>query len=137
MKKIIVFLFVLLAIPIAMFAQEPTEPPSGWQDIIINPALWLGSFAGVSLLTSFVAAFLNGLFKIIKSFPKQLVAWGVAIVIVVGADLLNFGYAKDYTILFAVVNGFFAGLASNGWFDIPALKAILNSIEGWFKPKTP
>lgn len=131
----IVFFFMLLAIPIAMFAQEPTEPPTGWQDILINPGVWLGSFAGTSLLTAFVAAFLNGLLKVVKSFQKQLVAWLVAIVLVVGSDLLNFGYAKDYTILFALVNGFFAGLASNGWFDIPTLKAVLNSIEGWFTPK--
>jgi uncharacterized membrane protein len=136
MKKL--FLMLFLMIPMILFAQDPTEPtqpPTGWQDILINPGVWLGSFAGVSFLTAFVAAFLNGLLKIVKGFPKQLTAWLVAIIIVVASDLLNFGYAKDYTILFAVVNGFFAGLASNGWFDIPTLKAVLNSIEGWFKPK--
>lgn len=136
MKKLFLMFFMLLLIPLALIAQtEPTQPPTGWQDILINPGVWLGSFAGVSLLTAFVAAFLNGLLKVVKSFPKQLVAWLVAIVLVVGSDLLNFGYAKDYTILFALVNGLFAGLASNGWFDIPTLKSILNSIEGWFKPK--
>jgi len=134
MKKMIMFLFVLLAIPIAMFAQDP-NPPTGWQDILLNPGVWFASFTGITLLTAFVAAFFNGLLKIAKPFLKQLCAWVIAILLVVGSDIINFGYAKDFPLLFAVVNGFFAGLASNGWFDIPTLKSILDSIQNWFTPK--
>jgi hypothetical protein len=97
--------------------------------------LWLGSFAGIALLTSFVAAFFNGLLNITKSFLKQLCAWIVAIVLLVVLDLINIGYVKDYPILLAIIHGFAAGLASNGIFDIPFMKSILDAIDGWFRPK--
>ena len=131
------FLFVLLAIPIAIFAQEPTEPPTGWGDVFSNPALWLGSFAGVSLLTAFLASFFNGLLKLVKQFSRQLCAWIVAIAIVLIGDFANVKivYTWDFPIWLAVLHGFAAGLASNGWFDIPTLKKILSVIEGWFNPK--
>jgi len=70
-----------------------------------------------------------------KNFVKQLVAWIVAIILVVGSDLLNFGYAAQFPILLAVIHGFGAGLASNGVFDIPIIKGVLDTIEKWFNPK--
>jgi hypothetical protein len=137
MKKMIVFLLMLLAIPVALLAQEPTTPPTGWGDIFSNPALWLGSFAGVSLLTAFLATFVNGLLKLEKNFPKQLCAWLVAIAIVLIGDLANIKlvYTWDFPVWLAVLHGLASGLASNGWFDIPTLKKILETIEGLFKPK--
>ena len=137
MKKIMMFLGFLL-VPVMVFCQQDSVvivPPTGWGDIISNPTLWISSFTAVSLVTAFLAAFVNGLLKWTKSFFRQLTAWVVAILIVVVTDLLNIGYAKDYPLLFAVINGFFAGLAANGWFNIPTLKAILASIEGWFVKK--
>lgn len=131
-------LLSLLIVPMVLLAQDTTatepvvNPPSGWQDILMNPGVWFASFTGITLLTAFLGAFFNGLLKITKSFYKQVCAWVIAILLVVGSDLINFGYAKDFPILFAVINGFFAGLASNGWFDIPTLKAILDSIQRWF-----
>jgi hypothetical protein len=132
MKKLIVFLFVLLAIPIAVFAQDVPAPPSNWGDVIFNFQEWFLSFGGVVVLTAFVAAFFNGLLKLTKGFLKQLCAWVVAIILLVGSDLVNFGYAKDFPILLAVIHGVAAGLASNGVFDIPFVKSILDKIEGWF-----
>ena len=138
MKKFLMF-FVFLIMPIMAFCQidstgviEPGEPPSGWMEIITNPYLWFASFAGVSFLTAFIAAFFNGILKLVKDFHKQLCAWVVAIVLLVISDLVGFGYAKDFPIILAVIHGFFAGLASNGWFDIPTLKSILKSIEALF-----
>jgi hypothetical protein len=132
MKKVL-FLIMLLVFPVVLFAQDVPTPPTSWADIIMNPQQWFVSFGAVALLTAFLTAFLNGLFKVEKNFAKQLMAWLVAIVLVVGSDLLNFGYAKDYPTLFAVINGFAVGLASNGVFDVPALKSILGTIEKWFK----
>ena len=138
MKKFIAF-FGFLLLSIVMVAQEPvvdpTAPPASWLEILANPMLWLGSFAGIALLTSFVAAFFNGLLNISKSFLKQLCAWIVAIVLLVILDLINIGYVKDYPILLAIIHGFAAGLASNGIFDIPFMKSILDAIDGWFRPK--
>jgi len=139
MKKMIVFLLMLLAIPIALLAQEPTVPPTGWGDIFSNPALWLSSFAGVSLLTAFVATFINGFLKVTTKFLKQFVAWLVAIGILVLCDLFNIKicYSWDFPIWLAILHGFAAGLASNGWFDIPWLKTLLDKIAEWFPPKVP
>jgi hypothetical protein len=134
MKKLFLFI-TLLFVSVFAFCQDPTVPPSTWGDVLSNPAQWVASFGGVSFLTAFIAAFFTGLLKITKPILKQVTAWVVAIVILVGSDLFNIGYAKDFPILLAVIHGFAAGLASNGVFDIPVLKGILDMIHGWFEPK--
>lgn len=135
MKKFVLFVtLIIVASCGVIFAQELPDPPQDWADIIMNPQKWFMSFGAVALLTAFLSAFLNGLLKVTKSFVKQLVAWLVAIILVVGSDLLNFGYAAEFPILLAVINGFGAGLASNGVFDIPVVKAVLDTIEKWFNP---
>ena len=136
MKKL--FLLLFLMIPFMLFGQdtgEPTAPPLSWGDFLSNPIVWFASFGGIAFLTSFLAAFFNGLLKVVKTFHKQLVAWAVGMLILLVTDLINFGYAADFPIWLALVHGFAAGLASNGMYDIPTLKAILNGIENWFKPK--
>lgn len=133
MKKFMMFLFLL--VPVVLLAQQDTvviNPPTGWGDVIFNFPSWFATFGGIAILTAFIAAFLNGLLKVTKSFVKQLVAWTVAILLMVISDLVNFGYAKDFPILLAVVHGLAAGLAANGVFDIPFLKGILDKISGWF-----
>jgi len=134
MKKMILFFMLILGSAV-IFAQELPAPPDSWGDIIMNPEKWFLSFGAISLLTAFLAAFLNGVLKVTKNFVKQLVAWIVAIILVVGSDLLNFGYAAQFPILLAVIHGFGAGLASNGVFDIPIIKGVLDTIEKWFNPK--
>ena len=120
----------------AQVAEDPVVPPDNWTDVLINLKGWFASFAGVAALTAFVAAFLNGLLKVTQSFVKQLVAWGVGIVLLVATDLFNFGYAAEFPIWLAIIHGFAVGLASNGLFDIPWCKALLENIEKWFnKPK--
>jgi len=136
MKKFLIFAMLLLALPLALLAQDVPAPPEGWGDIIMNPQKWFVDFGAVAVLTAFVAAFFNGLLKVTKAFPRQLVAWGVAIILLVVTDLLNFGYAAQFPILLAVIHGLGAGLAANGVFNIPVVKAILTAIEGWFPKKT-
>ncbi len=126
--------FAVLALAAPMFAQEIPPPPNDWGDVIMNPAKWFVDFGAVAVLTAFVATFLNGLLKIVKKLPRQLVAWAVAIILLVATNLLNFGYAADFPILLSVIHGFGAGLAANGVFDIPIMKALLTAIEGWFNP---
>lgn len=136
MKKLILFLSFLL-FPLILFCQEPTTTPTGWGDVFSNPALWLGSFAGVSLLTAFLAAFFNGLLKLTINWTRQLCAWVIAILILILGDVLNLQivYTWDFPIWLAILHGIAAGLASNGFFDIPTLKKILTVIEGLFTPK--
>ena len=40
---------------------------------------------------------------------------------------------QDFTIVLTIIHGFAVGLASNGIFDIPTLKGLLNAIDGWFR----
>ena len=126
-----------MAIPLVMFGQDVPAPPEDWSDIIFNFPQWFGTLAGVSLLTTFLAAFFNGLLKIEKGVYKQLIAWAVGIILMVATDLLNFGFAKDFPLLLAVIYGFAVGLVANGVFDVPFVKSILDKVSEWFKPKTP
>lgn len=144
MKKYLkVFFFMsaalLMFLSVDLFgqvAEDPVVPPNSWTDVLINLKGWFASFAGVAALTAFVAAFLNGILKVTKSFVKQLLAWGVGILLLVVTDLFNFGYAAEFPIWLAIIHGLAVGLASNGLFDIPWCKALLENIEKWFrKPK--
>lgn len=130
MKKLMI-LSALILLPLALIAQT-IEPPAGWEDVILNPGKWFVDFGAFAILTAFVAAFLNGVLKVTKSFVKQLVAWLTAIVILVASSLLNFGYAAEFPIVLVIIHGFAAGLAANGIFDIPLINQILNAVEGWF-----
>jgi hypothetical protein len=130
MKKLLITIAFLI-LPLAIFAQ--VEPPADWGDIIMNPLQWFSSFAAVAALTAFLAAFLNGLLKVTKKFVKQLVAWGVAIILLIASTLINFGYAAEFPILLAALHGLGAGLVANGVFDVPVIKSILETVEGWFK----
>lgn len=121
----------------AQAAENPVVPPETWTDVLINLKGWFASFAGVAALTAFVAAFLNGFLKVTKSFVKQLLAWAVGIVLLVATDLFNFGYAAEFPIWLAIIHGFAVGLASNGLFDIPWCKALLENIEKWFHKPQP
>jgi hypothetical protein len=138
-KKFVLLLFAtaVLFTPMLM-AQDtspPTAPPASWADVIINPNRWLADFGAFTLLIAFLATFINGVLKIVKRWPRQLVAWGVAIVILVATDLLKIGYAAGFPILLAVIHGFAAGLAANGAYNIPWMKGALDWIETLFNPK--
>jgi hypothetical protein len=137
MKKLLFIFACLLVLAAPLFAQEVPAPPTSWGDVFLNPSKWFVDFGAVSLLTAFIATFAIGLLKIVKKFPKQLVAWLVGIILLVVTDLFNFGYAKDFSILLAVAHGFAAGLAANGLFDIPILKGLLDALDGWLNPKKP
>jgi len=132
MKKLI-FVFALLIIPAILLLGQVVDPPESWAEVFMNPVQWFGGLAGIAALTAFLAAFLNGLLNVTSKITKQLISWAVAIILLVGSDLLNIGYAAEFPILLAAVHGLGAGLISNGIFDIPIIKAILDFIESLFK----
>jgi len=139
MKKVIAFFFVslvlLLAAPIVM--AQVIDPPASIIDLLANLNVYLGSMVGVASMSVFLGALLNGLLKVTKTFVKQLVVWLVAIVTLVIANLVNIGYAAEFTIWQSLLHGLGAGLVANGIFDIPIVKAIMEFIEGLFnKPVT-
>lgn len=140
MKKAIVILMaitVLLMLPAMLIAQDTIPVPDDVMEILTQINVYFGSLAGIAALTTFLAALLNGLLKVEKKIIKQLVAWGVAIILLVGANLLNYGFNAEFSILKSILYGFGAGLVANGIFDIPFIKILLDTVEGWFGPKIP
>jgi len=132
MKKLFFILLLMVPFSIPLIAQE-VIPPESWAEVFMNPLQWFVDIGAIAALTAFVAAFLNGLLNVTKKIVKQLISWLVAIVLLIGSDLLNIGYAADFPILLAAVHGVGAGLISNGLFDVPIVKAILAFIENLFK----
>ena len=134
MKKFIAFIsvfFITLIVAPVIIAQV-IDPPASVIDLLANLNLYLGSMIGVAAMATFLGALLNGLLKVTKTFVKQLVVWIVAIVVLVVANLVNIGYAAEFSIWQSVLHGFGAGLVANGIFDIPIVKAIMEFIENLF-----
>jgi len=128
---------VLFMLPAVLIAQDTVPVPDDVMEILMQLNVYFGSLAGIAALTAFLAALLNGLLKVEKRFIKQLVAWLVAIILLIGANLLNYGFNAEFSILKSILYGLGAGLVANGIFDIPFIKILLNTVEGWFAPKTP
>jgi hypothetical protein len=127
------FLFVLLFVPIAIFAQEIPDPPENWYEVLMNPGIWFASAGAFAVLVTFITAFFNGLLKVEKKFIRQLIAWVVAIVLLVATNLFDFGYNAEFPIYLSIVEGFTIGLVANGMANIPFVETIRNTVEGWFK----
>jgi hypothetical protein len=62
--------------------------------------------------------------------------WLVAIIVLIVSNLVNMGYAKDFTIWQSLLHGLGAGLIANGIFDVPVVKAIMEFIEKLFNKPT-
>ena len=120
------FLILLIGIAIPAIAQE-VEPPANWLDLFANINVWLGSLAGVAAVTVFLAAALNSLLKT-SGFVKQLVAWIIAIILLVAGNLINLGFMAELNWLHTLVYGIAAGFVANGIFDIALVKLLLQAI---------
>ena len=136
MKKLVLFLsvlFGLMLVTVVVKAQDVVPVPDDVLEILTQLNLYFGSLAGIAALTTFLAALLNGLLKVDKKLYRQFVAWLVAIVLLVGTNLVNYGFAAEFSILKSILYGFGAGLVANGIFDIPFIKVLMDTVEGWFK----
>ena len=131
MKKLMMFLIVLIAFTIPAIAQE-VEPPTNWLDLFANINVWLGSLAGVAAVTVFLAGAVNTLLKT-TGFIKQLIAWIIAIILLVVGNLVNLGFMAEMNWLHTLVYGIAAGFLANGIFDIALVKLLLQAIG--FEPK--
>ncbi len=137
MKRVFFIFGLLLLIGLPILAQDVIPIPDDWTDVITQMNLWFGSLAGIAAITTFLAATLNGLLKVTSKFIRQLVAWVVAILLLIASSVFNFGFAAEFPVLKAVVYGVGAGLVANGMFDIPWVKAILDKVDAFFVPKPP
>jgi len=135
MKKVI-FLLILLLSPLLLMAQDP-EVPADLSTLLSNLSHFVGSLAGLAGVVIFIAAILNTVLKIIKKWLKLLVALGVAIVLALLTNLLNFGLFSESTWLETVFWGVGLGVVAGGIFDIPTMKVIVDLILSIIKLKKP
>lgn len=127
MKKLMMFFAMMFVLILPTFGQA-VEPPSDWLQVFANINLWLASLAGVSAVTVFLAAFVNTLLKT-SGFVKQIVAWVIAILLLVIGNLVNMGFMAELNWLHTIVYGIAAGFISNGIFDLETVKAILRALK--------
>ncbi len=127
MKKSMMFLIMMFALVLPTFGQS-VEPPTDWLNLFANINVWLGSLAGIAAVTVFLAAEVNKLLKL-EGFWKQLMAWIVAILLMVVGNLVNLGFMAELDWLHTIVYGIAAGFISNGIFDLETVKAILRALK--------
>ena len=127
MKKLMMFFALMFVLILPTFGQA-IEPPTDWLQVFANINLWLASLAGVAAVTVFLAAFVNTLLKT-SGFVKQIVAWVIAILLLVIGNLVNMGFMAELNWLHTIVYGIAAGFISNGIFDLETVKAILRALK--------
>lgn len=127
MKKLMMFCALMFVLILPTFGQT-VEPPTNWLALFANINVWLGSLAGISAVTVFIAAFLNTLLKT-KGFVKQLVAWIIAILLLVVGNLVNMGFMAELNWLNTIIYGVAAGFVSNGIFDLEFVKSVLRALK--------
>lgn len=132
MKKML-FVLMMMIVAIPVFGQD-VGPPTNWLDLFANINVWLGSLAGVAAVTVFLAAVVNTLLKT-EGFFKQLVAWVIAILLLVAGNFANMGFMADLNWFHTIVYGVAAGFVSNGIFDIALVKLILQALKIEPKPE--
>lgn len=116
-----IVLFLILAIPAAIFAQGDAAP--------IDFNSWVATLATVASAAVFLSAIINTWFKIEKKILKQVVAWLVAIALTFLGNLLNVGFTADFPWLTTLAYGFGAGLVANGLFDISIVQSVLDFLQ--------
>ena len=127
MKKLMMFFALMFVLILPTFGQA-IEPPTDWLQVFANINLWLASLAGVAAVTVFLAAFVNTLLKT-SGFVKQIVAWIIAILLLVVGNLVNMGFMAELNWLHTIVYGVVAGFISNGIFDLETVRAILRALK--------
>lgn len=116
---------------IVMVQDIPMEIPTPetiW-DGITNFEAWTGAFVPLVGLTVFLTGFLIGLFKITGPGLKQLLSWGVGILLVMILNLIGIGAPEGLLWYSALIYGFVVSLAANHVFDIGLLNSILEALK--------
>ena len=129
MKKFVMFLLLLLAMPVMIFAQESAPVDIDWSQL----KEYFGTLTSLSVLVfGITAIILKWIVKEQPAIVKQLLAIGVSLIISLVGWLLSWGIFDSIPWWQMIIYGITAGFGSNAGFDL--IKAILKSVGLW--PKT-
>jgi hypothetical protein len=127
MKKIVCFLTLgLLIFGIGMPLLAQVVDTTQISILPVGVSFGFGSLVAISGLTIFITALLNKILKVTIPIWKQIISWGVSIVIVVAANLLSLGFAANLSLLSTLLYGLANGLLSNGVFDLSFIRLLLS-----------
>lgn len=85
--------------------------------------------AALATMSTFISGEIISLTKA-NSIWRQVIAWTVSIALTVGAYFLGTITVAEPVWLTLATTGVIVGLASNGIYDIPAMKALIKKLFG-------
>lgn len=98
------------------------------EQMLFTTGFWYAATT-LSTATVFLAGAINGKFKI-SGFWSQLVAWVIGALLSVGAWYFNIITLGEPTWLALVCLSAVVGLSSNGIYDIPFMKELVEKLTG-------
>ena len=127
MKAIFTLALLIIISTFAAIAQQPelptiTIPDGRFENFFI-------SLAAVIPLVTFITALVNRFIRITAGWAKQTLSWIIAMAVALAGWYLKVGIFETLTIYGAILYGFGAGLAANGFFDIKIIQAILEALR--------
>jgi hypothetical protein len=126
MKKLLFLLAVMF--PIVLIAQQDSTMvndipvPGSIIDVFKDLQGWFGSTTAVAGLTIFITLIISNLWKSISKIMKQVVAIVVAMALIIGGNLANFGFMADFNWLSTIVYGLVTGFMANGLYDLKNIR---------------
>jgi hypothetical protein len=124
MKKFFMF-FMLLMVPIMVFCQmdstavaNPTIPvPTDIISVFADLKGWFASTTGIAGLTIFFTVMVSKLWTTIPAIWKQVIAIGIALLLMTIGNLANFGFMAEFNWISTITYGLMVGFTANGLYD--------------------
>ena len=126
MKKLLFLLAVMF--PIVLIAQQDSTMvndipvPGSIIDVFKDLQGWFGSTTAVAGLTIFITLIISNLWKTISKIMKQVVAIIVAMALIIGGNLANFGFMAEFNWLSTIIYGLVTGFMANGLYDLKNIR---------------
>ena len=129
MKKLFLLFLLLLAIPLAIFAQVDPTPVTPGQPFTFDFNSWVATLSSVAAAAVFLGAFIIQIFKVTANLWKQIIVWLVSILLTVLGNLFNVGFSAEFPWLTTIIYGLASGLVANGIFDIGTVQTLLEFLK--------
>ena len=116
--------------PIVLIAQQDSTVvvnsdipvPGSIIDVFKDLQGWFGSTTAVAGLTIFITLIISNLWKSISKIMKQVVAIIIAMALIIGGNLANFGFMAEFNWLSTIIYGLVTGFMANGLYDLKNIR---------------